>query len=184
MKCSWILWQSQGSDKRLSREEYRQCMERVASCDTIEAVRDLLEVPEHVPSRMTQGFTFHFVRKDSRCRKPCWERFPRGGAWTFPLQCSQTTVVDRTWRRLVMGLASEALSDRRIIGVLVSRRESVFTLSIWHRNCSDVDARGVEEEIRDLLQPERVCVVYTPFSRVIRLAKQALCLNPQIACDA
>lgn len=79
-------------------------MKLVGWCDTLEELEPCLGELGQTPSRMEQGFNLHFFRKDSRDRKPCWERFSKGGSWTFSLPLERSDAVDKTWRQLVRAI--------------------------------------------------------------------------------
>ena len=62
----------------------------------------------------------------------------------------------------------ETFSDTRTVGAVISKRNTEFILSVWHRNCSQLDTEEFGSRIRDLLRMEITELVYKPFAETIR----------------
>lgn len=118
---------------------------------------------------MEPGYSLHCFRKDSRNRKPCWERYPKGGSWTLdlPLELNGKDVADDLWHRLVQGVLSEAFHDTRVVGIVASRRSSKFCISVWHRNCVELDIEAFAGRINEVMGVDSDTLLYKPFKEAL-----------------
>jgi len=165
LATTWNLWTSRKRPNNSpSAKVYRQQMHLVGSFNTEEGY-ERLQFSVQVPSKMEPGYSLHCFRKDSRNRKPCWERYPKGGSWTLdlPLEPDVKEVLDPLWNRLVQGLLNESFHDTRVVGAVASRRASKFCISVWHRNCVELDIEALGGRINEIMGVDSDTLLYKAF---------------------
>lgn len=165
LATTWSLWTSRKRPNNSpSAKIYRQQMHLAGSFNTEEGY-ERLQFSVRVPSQMEPGYSLHCFRKDSRNRKPCWERYPKGGSWTLdlPLELDVKEVLDPLWNRLVQGLLDESFHDTRVVGAVASRRASKFCISVWHRNCVELDIEEFGGRINEIMGVDSDTLLYKAF---------------------
>ena len=124
-------------------------------------------------SLLREGEGLHLFRRDSRERKPCWERYPRGASWTLVLPVGgggggeEEEGADALWARLCAALSAEAFDDARVVGAVAMRRENAVHMSVWHRNAgpAELDGAAFGAKIRHLLGLAPECLLrHKPFA--------------------